>query len=110
MRSRTVAVRCFAEHSASGWEAHCVDLGLSVRGESLERVKCELDTLVHRVLDDALVKRRPAIRAHASPARAIVALRLRYWGLLLAGTLGLRRDALREGMQRRHVPRAAGRT
>ncbi len=109
MRSRTLAVRCFAEQSASGWEAHCVDLGLTVRGDSLERVQRELDVLVHRMLDEALVKRRPAGRANASSPRAAVALRLRYWGLLLAGTLGLRRDVLRTGMRRRRAPRATGR-
>src|SRR5512141_1237239 len=90
MRSRMVAVRCFAEQSGSVWEAHCVDLGLTVRGDSLERVKHELDVLVHRRLDDALVKRRPAARVATSSRRGAVALRLRYWSLRLAGTLGLR--------------------
>lgn len=109
MRSRMVAVRCFAEQSGSVWEAHCVDLGLTVRGDSLERVKHELDVLVHRRLDDALVKRRPAARVAASSRRAAVALRLRYWSLRLAGTLGLRRDALRERLSQRRTPTAIAR-
>ena len=95
MHTRVVAVRCFAEHTAGGWEAHCADLGLMVRGDSLESVKQELDQLIHAHIDDTLVMRRTPSRS-ASP-RDILALRLRYWGLYLAGRLGLRTDALRNG-------------
>jgi hypothetical protein len=103
MRPRTVAVRCFAEQSTAGWVAHCVELGLTVKGDSLERVKRELDALVHRQLDDQLVRRRPTLRAGARSARSALALHLRYWGLLMAGTLGLRRDALRDRVHQRRV-------
>ena len=105
MRPRIVAVRCFAEQTRSGWEAHCVDLGLTVRGDSLEHVKRDLDALVHRMLDDRLVKRRSTVpRQHAARLGAL-ALRLRYWGLRVAGGLGFRRDALRNHAgQRRARP------
>lgn len=99
MNTRVVAVRCFAEHTGGGWEAHCVDLGLTVRGESLESVKNELDHMIHEHIDDTLVLRR-APRRSPSP-RDVLALRLRYWGLYLAGRLGLRTDALRHAEQRR---------
>ena len=105
MHTRMVAVRCFAEHTAGGWEAHCVDLGLTVRGESLESVKSELDHLIHEHIDDTLVLRRPTPRSR-SP-RDVLALRLRYWGLYLAGRLGLRTDVLRLAEQRRSRAHAA---
>lgn len=104
MRSRVVAVRCFAEEAAGRWEAHCVDLGLSVRGNSLDEVKEELDTLIHELIDHTLVMRRRAPRSAPSP-RNPLQLRLRYWGLLIAGRLGLRNDALRDGA-RNYPPRA----
>ena len=105
MRSRVVAVRCFAEESARGWEAHCVDLGLTVHGGSLDEVRKELDTLIHQLIDDKLVKRRKALRSLAPSPRGPLELRLRYWGLLLAGRLGLRTNALRDGA-RNYSPRA----
>ncbi len=108
MRSRMVAVRCFAEEEAGGWEAHCVDLGLSVRGKSLDEVKKELDTLIHELIDDKLGMRRRSGRSAPSP-RGPLQLRWRYWGLLIAGRLGLRNDALRDGARNypaRAMPRA----
>lgn len=109
MRSRVVAVRCFAEQNAGLWEAHCVELGLTVQGESLDVVKSELDRLVHELIDDTVIRRRTD-RA-PQPGRGALELRLRYWGLRLAGRLGLRADALqgtRPGARRyeaRAVPR-----
>lgn len=100
MRPRTVAVRCFAEQSTNGWEAHCVDLALTVRGDSLERVKRELDTMVHRVLDDQLLRTRKMHVGARPLLRKAIALRLRYWGLVVAGSLGLRRNVLRERVAR----------
>ena len=112
MHTRMVAVRCFAEHTDHGWEAHCVDLGLTVRGQTLQSVKDELDHLSHERIDDTLVLRRTPPR---SPSRRdVLALRLRYWGLYLAGRLGLRTDALRNGAAHRrarpHEARVAART
>lgn len=104
MRSRVVAVRCFAEQCSEGWEAHCVELGLRVRGASLDVVKRDLDRLIHERIDDTLVKRRNAPRPATSSRRGPLALRLRYWGLYLAGRLGMRDDALRPG-SRQYVPR-----
>jgi len=111
--TRVVAVRCFAEETAGGWEAHCVDLGLTVSGDSLESVKSELDTLIHERIDDQVAMRRTSARDAASP-RSPLQLRLRYWGLYLAGRLGLRNDALRDGTVRRagrgYTPRMATRS
>ncbi len=110
MRSRVVAVRCFAEEMPGGWEAHCVDLDLTVRGETLEAVKQQLDTMIHDLIDDALVKRRRTSRPAATSSRGPLALRLRYWGLLLAGRMGLRTNVLRDGARQctpRLAPRAA---
>ena len=110
MRSRVVAVRCFAEESTAGWEAHCVDLGLTVRGNDLESVRQQLDTMIHELIDEALVKRRRTGRPASTLRRGPLALRLRYWGLLLAGRMGLRTNALRDGARQctpRMAPRAA---
>ena len=110
MRSRVVAVRCFAEQNSGRWEAHCVELGLTVRGESLEAVKAELDRLVHELIDDTVIRRRTD-RAPQPSTRGPLELRLRYWGLRLAGRLGWRTDAL-QGMRpgaRRYEPRAVPR-
>lgn len=110
MRSRVVAVRCFAEESSGRWEAHCVDLGLTVHGDTLDAVKNELDALIHERLDDSFVNRRRTSRGAASAPRGRLSLRLRYWGLLLAGRLGLRNDALRSGARdyrQRGIPRLA---
>ncbi|MEP7205614.1 MAG: hypothetical protein ABI920_01650 [Casimicrobiaceae bacterium] len=112
MRSKVVAVRCFAEQTAGRWEARCVDLDLTVRGESLDAVKCELDRLIHESIDAAAIRRR-SIRCDAAAARGPLHLRLKYWGLRLAGRLGWREDALRSNRQgARHfeprvVPRPA---
>ena len=108
MRSRVVAMRCFAEESATGWEAHCVELGVTVHGDTLDAVKRELDTLIHQIIDDELVRRRRTSRIPSRSLRGPLALRLRYWGLLLAGRMGLRTDALRQGA-RDYRPRAVPR-
>jgi len=105
---QVVAVRCFAEETAGEWEAHCVDLGITVKGESLEAVKSELDQLIHEHIDHTIAMRRTPARDGAHPhtrgspsAKSPLALRLRYWGLYLAGRLGLRSDALRDVAMRR---------
>lgn len=106
MNTRVVGMRCFAEQTAGGnWEAHCVDLGLKAEGDSLQKVKSKLDRLIHQHIDeDAEVISTPA-PAEASPGR-LMQLRLRYWGLYLAGRLGLRDDALRTAaMPRSSQPR-----
>ena len=110
MRSRVIAMRCFAEQMAGRWEAHCVELGLTVRGDSLDAVKSELDRLVHEQIDDTVVRRRTT-RAPAVSPRGPLELRLRYWGLRLAGRLGLRTDALQGSRPgaRRYEPRIVAR-
>ncbi|HZQ62180.1 MAG TPA: hypothetical protein VFC24_12570 [Casimicrobiaceae bacterium] len=108
MHKQVVAVRCFAEETAGQWEAHCVDLGLAVKGDSLESVKAELDHLIHQHIDDKIATRStarelPPQRRDGTPARSPIALRMRYWGLYLAGRLGLRTDALRDDAMRRRA-------
>ena len=112
MSKQVVAVRCFAEENAGQWEAHCVDLGLTVRGESLELVKAKLDDLIHQHIDRKVAMRRTPARqntqAHdrtGASLRSPIALRLRYWGLYLAGRLGFREDALRNAPHRLAEPR-----
>ncbi len=110
MRSRVVAVRCFAEENSGQWEAHCVDLDLTVKGESLDAVKGELDRLVHEAIDEAVLRRRSSRSASRAPGTSLQ-LRLRYWGLRLAGGLGWRNDALQGPPRRarRFDPRAVSR-
>jgi len=95
MQQEVVAVRCFAEQTGTGWEAHCVDLGITVQGDTLDSVKSELDNRIHEHIDSSLAA-RPSRAAATAARRAPLALRLRYWGLFLAGRLGLRSDALRD--------------
>lgn len=93
MAPRIVAMRCFAEQSRGTWQAHCVDLGLTVRGNSLDEVRTALDGLVRRVLDAGHAGGRSSrpLRAPVSRTRLL----LRYLALRLSGLLGLREDRLR---------------
>ena len=107
MQPEVVAVRCFAEQKGTGWEAHCVDLGITVQGDTLDSVKSELDSRIHEHIDGTRHARAQATASRRGP----LALRLRYWGLYLAGRFGLRNDALRDRRRcvatRRPEPRRA---
>ena len=38
-----ILLRCFAEGGSSGWEASCIDLDISVQGDSFEEVRAFLN-------------------------------------------------------------------
>ena len=38
-----ILLRCFAEGGSSGWEATCIDLDISVQGNSFEEVRAFLN-------------------------------------------------------------------
>jgi hypothetical protein len=90
---RTVlAMRCYAEECAEGWQAHCVELDLTACGPSLDDTRAALERQIHVTLDAREHGEDGSPVSTAGRNRHLV----RYCALRLAADLGLRRDMLHE--------------
>jgi len=84
-------VQCYAHGSHGSWEAMCVDLDISVQGQSFEEVRALLNEALHSYVQDACAEdRRTAERLLRR--RAPVGVRVKLAAAFLVNAIFDRKD------------------